>query len=545
MLARRSRVCVCRCQKLENFTEHHAPVSTVAVSKDGKLVASGDGKGKIVVQALATGRVLHTLSQPPRLDSVAFGPGTLLASGGDDGPVRVWDASTGKLEAVLRGHRGPVDRVAFTPDGRTLVSTGDDHTVRVWTLGVNRLARTIRDHTDEVWALSLSSDGKLAASAGKDGTLVIDSVFTSELVARREHADERQIPAVAFSPDGKLIAVAGASYLLRLWALVPHTWRPHWVDAPVPHVDSKPPPGAEFLCFQAEKLLSAEANIGQAKPLLDAALKSDPKCARAYADLGRLAYRLGYINYWKYRPRSLTRAHRFFDHALALSPNLYRAHLYDAYAYLFQKDYDHATRQAALAEKAKPDDPRTQAFYISLAERQRDDDAILLHARALLDTSNAPDLLGRAYDGLETVYADRGEWDAADHCYRSEINLDPTSAWAKGNYAAFLVNQGEFDRAIAMAKLALSQFDYGMARVTLADAYAGKALQLLRGGGDQRKAKTLTARALETSGSSAGAHYARGVYDQQNGDTAGARREYEAALAVDPDYAPAKRALER
>jgi WD40 repeat protein/serine/threonine protein kinase/tetratricopeptide (TPR) repeat protein len=535
-------------KQVEMFAEHRAPVSTVAVSRDGRLVASGDGNGKIVIQELATGRVLFTTSQPPRLNSVAFGSGTLLASGGDDGPVRVWNASTGKLEGVLRGHRGAVDRVAFTPDGQTLVSSGDDHTVRVWTIGVSRLARTIRDHTDEVWALSLSRDGKLAASSGKDGMLVVDSVFTSELVARREHADERQIPAVAFSPDGKLIAVAGASYLLRLWALVPHTWQPHWVDAPVPHVDKKPPPGlskAELLCFQAEKLLGSEANVGPAKPLLDAALKLDPRCARAYADLGRLAYRLGYISYWNYEPSSLTRAHQFFDRAFALSPNLYRAHLYDAYAYLFQKDYDKATRQAALAENSKPNDPRTQALYISLGERQHNDDGILVHARALIDTSNDPVVLGSAYEGLVRVYEARGEWDAADHCYRSEINLDPTSAWAKGNYAAFLVLRGEFDRAIAMSKLALSQLNYGMGHVTLADAYAGKALQILRRGGDKHEAKKLIDQALETSGSSAAARYARGAYEQQNGDTAAAKRDYQAALVIDPHYELAERALGR
>ena len=60
--------------------------------------------------------------------------GRTAVSGGDDGPVRVWDLAAGQQQAALTGHAGRVFSVAVTADGRTAVSGGDDGPVRVWDL---------------------------------------------------------------------------------------------------------------------------------------------------------------------------------------------------------------------------------------------------------------------------------------------------------------------------------------------------------------------------------------------------------------------------
>jgi WD40 repeat protein len=65
--------------------------------------------------------------------SVAFGPeGSALASGGDDGMVRLWDTHAGGLRVEFGGRAGAVRSVAFTPDGAILASGGDDRTVQLW-----------------------------------------------------------------------------------------------------------------------------------------------------------------------------------------------------------------------------------------------------------------------------------------------------------------------------------------------------------------------------------------------------------------------------
>jgi WD40 repeat protein len=79
-------------------------------------------------------KALYVLdAQKAGVASVAFSPdGKLLATGGGDGWVMMWDLGTGKQARVLGNHQGPAFSVAFSPDGKRLVSGGEDRKITLW-----------------------------------------------------------------------------------------------------------------------------------------------------------------------------------------------------------------------------------------------------------------------------------------------------------------------------------------------------------------------------------------------------------------------------
>jgi WD40 repeat protein/serine/threonine protein kinase len=131
--------------------------------------------------------------------------GTRVASAGEDGTVRLWDAADGTPLHTLRGHAGPVYAVAFSPTADTLASCGADGTVRLWDAD-GREVRLLEGHTGPVHGVAFSPDGKRLASAGDDGTVRLWHEAGGQQLFPRK--DQDPCYGVAFSPDGKRLAAA-------------------------------------------------------------------------------------------------------------------------------------------------------------------------------------------------------------------------------------------------------------------------------------------------------------------------------------------------
>ena len=106
------------------------------------------------------------------IKSVTFSPnGKILASGGSDSRVKLWNAENGRLLFTREGHLSEVTNISFRPDGKILASSSDEGNVRVWNLENGLEISTLEGHLGRVTSVMFSPDGKTLASAGIDNTI--------------------------------------------------------------------------------------------------------------------------------------------------------------------------------------------------------------------------------------------------------------------------------------------------------------------------------------------------------------------------------------
>jgi len=135
-----------RATQLASWKAHSGRISSLAVSPDGRILASSSGDEETVKLWNAKGGQLRANLSGHKLGvfSVAFSPkGDLLASASVDDTCRLWDPATGKQIAALSGHTGGAFHGAFSPDGRTLVVGTGDNRVKLWNVATFRDMGTI------------------------------------------------------------------------------------------------------------------------------------------------------------------------------------------------------------------------------------------------------------------------------------------------------------------------------------------------------------------------------------------------------------------
>ena len=149
---------------------------------------------------------------------MVFSPdGATLAASSSDSRIYVWDVASGRLQAALEGHRGPVTALAFSLDGQTLVSGGEDQTVRLWDVQGQRQTALLIGHKEVVLAVAFSPDGRLVASSSlcDQGIRLWDVRDNQSRGLLRSKA--LTVTCLAFLPDGRGLLAGDEHGTVTVW----------------------------------------------------------------------------------------------------------------------------------------------------------------------------------------------------------------------------------------------------------------------------------------------------------------------------------------
>jgi WD40 repeat protein len=207
---------------------HANEIYALTYSPDGHRLAAGGSERTIRLWDAKTGELCRLLAQGQVCRSLAWSPdGTLLAVAGE-GVVALWEPHAGRRQAMLTGHCGQVSSVAFSPDGKLLACASEGHwsghevmsvkggEVQIWDVAAKQLRAALAKSRTEKQALAWSPDGNLVAVASSDNAVRLWDLGTRQ--PRRSVLRHKQPGAVAFSPDGLALATGGADGT-KLWDL--------------------------------------------------------------------------------------------------------------------------------------------------------------------------------------------------------------------------------------------------------------------------------------------------------------------------------------
>lgn len=208
-------------KELNLFLGHTDGVSSVAISPDNSLLASGSSDKTIKLWDLHSGDLKLTLTgHTNRVRSVTISPdGQKLISGGEDELIHFWDVETGKQILTVAGHAEGVSEVICSPNGEILASYGWDKMIHLWNAHTGEFLHTLTGHTGRISSISFSHDSKLLASGNQDGKIRIWDTDTGNLYNTiTATTDADGVNAVVFSPDGKtFVSTNNNDDVIQFW----------------------------------------------------------------------------------------------------------------------------------------------------------------------------------------------------------------------------------------------------------------------------------------------------------------------------------------
>lgn len=226
---------------LPTFRGHEGPIYAVAVSGDGKMIATAGHDRQVLIwdpadltqvdllktfsgeETESATKAKSLIGHTATIRSLAFAPsGKLLISSGHDNSVRIWNTKTNEPVKTLRGHGRWVMSSLVSRDGDRVVSAGMDETVRIWDIAGYEEQRVLRGklldgHSGAILAADFSPESDRIVTASRDRTVRIwNPVSGQSLQSLHEGHTYLASNATVFA-DGTRLATAAADNSVRVW----------------------------------------------------------------------------------------------------------------------------------------------------------------------------------------------------------------------------------------------------------------------------------------------------------------------------------------
>ncbi len=155
---------------------HTDKINVLALTPNGDTLASGSDDGTIRLWDTSTGTQISSIPSS-KTDTLAFSmDGKILASINNSVSIQLWDVGTGKQLTSLNGQNEVVTDLKFSPDNNILASGNLDGTIQLWDISNGKQLGLLKGHTSRLINLVFSSDGKTLVSGGRDGDIFLWNV---------------------------------------------------------------------------------------------------------------------------------------------------------------------------------------------------------------------------------------------------------------------------------------------------------------------------------------------------------------------------------
>ena len=212
------RRCIVTKQPIDTFS-HEVGISSVAYSPTGDMIASGEDDGTVKLWSTKTGQEIVTFKgHGERVYSVAFSPvGDAIASGADDGTVKLWSIEAEREIITFEKPRGRVGWTGFSPTGDTIALVAGG-TGKLWSIKTRQEIATFEGYRYGAWPVAFSPTEDMIASGEEDGTIKLWSIKTRQEIATF-YGHESRINCVTYSPTGDMLTSGAMDGTIKLWSI--------------------------------------------------------------------------------------------------------------------------------------------------------------------------------------------------------------------------------------------------------------------------------------------------------------------------------------